>query len=84
MSSNIVEDNKSIIYLFFSSIDKSINGVFALQDKNRKEIEEKFRSMKKDKMWRLSSGKFVEEELFNLGKKLNFEKYIFMQQPFIF
>ncbi|CAJ0644359.1 2103_t:CDS:10 [Entrophospora sp. SA101] len=28
---------------------------------------------KKEKMWRLSTGKYVEEELFELGKKLRFE-----------
>nr|CAG8653771.1 11414_t:CDS:2 [Entrophospora candida] len=69
-------ENEENEFLNVNDIDKSINGVFALQDKNRKEIEEKFQSMKKDKMWRLSSGKFVEEELFNLGKKLNFENAI--------
>jgi len=30
--------------------------------------------MKKDFMWKLSSGKLVEEELYNIGKKLEFEQ----------
>ena len=29
-------------------------------------------------MWKLSSGKFVEEELYKLGKRLEFEQFVFM------
>jgi len=29
--------------------------------------------MKKERMWRLSNGRYVEEELYTLGKKLKFE-----------
>ncbi|CAG8503810.1 17093_t:CDS:10, partial [Cetraspora pellucida] len=44
-----------------------------ISDESRMEIENAYMKMKKDAMWKLSSGKFVEEELYNLGKKLEFE-----------
>jgi len=34
--------------------------------------------MKRERMWRLSTGKYVEEELFELGKKLIFEQSVFI------
>ncbi|CAG8595455.1 13327_t:CDS:2, partial [Ambispora leptoticha] len=44
-----------------------------LQEKQRKEINDNFNSMVKDKMWKLSSGRYVEKELYELGKKLDYE-----------
>jgi len=35
-------------------------------------------SVDKQYMWKLSSGKFVEEELYKLGKGLEFEQFVFM------
>ena len=43
------------------------------------EIKLAYAEMRKDYMWQLSSGKFVEEELFNLGNGLEFEQYVFIQ-----
>lgn len=34
--------------------------------------------MNKQHMWKLSSGKFVEEELYKLGQGLEFEQFVFM------
>ncbi|CAG8641218.1 10639_t:CDS:2, partial [Ambispora gerdemannii] len=47
-----------------------------LREKQRKEINDNFNSMAKDKMWKLSSGRYVEEELYELGKKLDYEHAI--------
>ncbi|CAG8514184.1 17190_t:CDS:2 [Cetraspora pellucida] len=44
-----------------------------ISDKSRIEIKNAYMKMKKDAMWKLLSGKFVKEELYNLGKKLEFE-----------
>ncbi|RIA92110.1 hypothetical protein C1645_821191 [Glomus cerebriforme] len=49
------------------------NGPFRLNKKHRQIVEQTFSSMKKERMWRLSTGKYVEEELFELGKKLELE-----------
>jgi len=34
--------------------------------------------MNRERMWKLSTEKYVEEELFNLGQKLNFEQLVFI------
>ncbi|CAG8701917.1 9102_t:CDS:10 [Funneliformis caledonium] len=47
--------------------------VIKLNSNNRKEIEEAYTKMKKRCMWRLSSGRYVEEELYNLGKSFEYE-----------
>ncbi|CAG8473017.1 8310_t:CDS:2, partial [Funneliformis caledonium] len=49
---------------------------FQDNDADRTEIENVYTKMKKDFMWKLSSGKLVEEELYNIGKKLEFEHAI--------
>jgi len=40
-------------------------------------IEQTYNDIKKGRMWKLSTGKYV-EELFKLGKKLNFEQLVFI------
>ncbi|CAG8564981.1 21166_t:CDS:10, partial [Racocetra persica] len=45
-------------------------------EEQRKEIDESFNSMDKNKMWKLSSGRYVEVELYELGKKLDYEHAI--------
>ncbi|GBB99867.1 hypothetical protein RclHR1_03660014 [Rhizophagus clarus] len=52
------------------------NGPFRLNEEHRQIIEQTFNSMKKEMMWKLSTGRYVEEELFELGKKLEFEHAI--------
>lgn len=52
---------------------KNQNGQFRLSKKHRQIVERTFNCMKKENMWRLSTGKYVEKELFDLGKKLEFE-----------
>jgi hypothetical protein len=49
-----------------------------LREKHRQMIEQKYNNMKKEKMWKLSTGRYVEEELFKLGKKLKFEQLVFI------
>ncbi|CAG8592524.1 2405_t:CDS:10, partial [Acaulospora morrowiae] len=53
--------------------NKDYTDPYPLTEKHRQMIEQTFNGMKKDRMWRLSTGKYVEEELFELGKKLRFE-----------
>jgi len=48
--------------------------IIPLQAQQRKEIDDNFNSMVKDRMWKLSSGCCVEEKLYSLGKKLNYEQ----------
>jgi len=36
--------------------------------------------MAKNKMWKLSSGRYVEEELYELGKKLKYERQAYKNQ----
>ncbi|CAG8670241.1 9222_t:CDS:10, partial [Funneliformis mosseae] len=52
---------------------KERKSVIKLNSNNRKEIEEAYTKMKKRCMWRLSSGRYVEEELYNLGKSFEYE-----------
>ena len=49
-----------------------------LRKEHRQMIEQTFNDMKKERMWRLSMGKYVKEELFKLGKKLKFEQLVFI------
>ncbi|CAG8620838.1 4193_t:CDS:10 [Ambispora gerdemannii] len=51
------------------NVENNKTGPFPLTEM----IEQTFNGMKKERMWRLSTGKYVEEELFELGKKLIFE-----------
>ncbi|CAG8615598.1 10673_t:CDS:2, partial [Paraglomus occultum] len=44
-----------------------------LSKANRREIDTAYNLMDKQYMWKLSSGKFIEEELYKLGKRLEFE-----------
>ncbi|KAG9296779.1 hypothetical protein G9A89_002176 [Geosiphon pyriformis] len=64
-------DESDVMY----DIDKKErkSGPFKLSDGDRTEIESVYAKLKKDVMWRLSSRRFVEEELYSLGKKLEFE-----------
>ncbi|CAG8754318.1 26524_t:CDS:2, partial [Gigaspora margarita] len=55
---------------------KKKNSEIPLQEKQRKEINDSFNLMDKNKMWKLSSGRYVEEELYELGKKLDYEHAI--------
>ncbi|CAG8662952.1 1656_t:CDS:2, partial [Paraglomus brasilianum] len=48
-------------------------GPLRLSEANRREIDTAYNLMDKQYMWKLSSGKFVEEELYKLGKRLEFE-----------
>ncbi|KAG9301062.1 hypothetical protein G9A89_015798 [Geosiphon pyriformis] len=54
-------------------IKENKTGPFRLDKKNQQEIQNTFKLMKKKRMWRLSSGRYVEEELYALGKKLKYE-----------
>ncbi|CAG8699506.1 3960_t:CDS:2, partial [Acaulospora morrowiae] len=49
------------------------NGPFLLTTEHRQEIQDVYKKMKKERMWKLPTGRYVEEELFKLGKKLKFE-----------
>ena len=49
-----------------------------LSGEHRQMIEQTYNNMKKERMWKLSDGKYVEEELFKLGKKLKFEQLVFI------
>ncbi|CAG8471246.1 7932_t:CDS:10 [Acaulospora colombiana] len=51
-------------------------GPLRLSEANRREIDTAYNLMDKQYMWKLSSGKFVEEELYKLGKRLEFEQFI--------
>ncbi|CAG8544441.1 11597_t:CDS:2 [Ambispora leptoticha] len=55
------------------NVENKKTGPFPLTEEHRQIIEQTFNGMKKERMWRLSTGKYVEEELFELGKKLKFE-----------
>ncbi|CAG8630259.1 8498_t:CDS:2, partial [Diversispora eburnea] len=48
-------------------------GPFLLTEEYRKMIKQAYNDMKEEKMWRLSTGKYVEKELFEIRKKLKFE-----------
>ncbi|CAG8670334.1 12556_t:CDS:10, partial [Funneliformis caledonium] len=54
-------------------VKENKNGPFKLSETNRKEIEEVYKLMDKQFMWKLSSERIVEEELYKLGKDLEFE-----------
>ncbi|CAI2192918.1 706_t:CDS:2, partial [Funneliformis geosporum] len=56
--------------------DNKKNGPFRLSEEHRQIVERTFNGMKKERMWRLSTGKYVEKELFELGKKLEFEHVV--------
>ncbi|RUP33082.1 hypothetical protein BC936DRAFT_138570 [Jimgerdemannia flammicorona] len=51
----------------------SRTGPFKLSEANCNEIKEVYKSMNRQSMWKLSSGRLMEEELFRLGKDLEFE-----------
>ncbi|KAF0344299.1 hypothetical protein F8M41_015948 [Gigaspora margarita] len=48
-------------------------GPFLLSESNRKEIEDAYKLMKRENMWKLKSGRFIEEELYKLGLDMRFE-----------
>ncbi|GES88088.1 C2H2-type zinc finger transcription factor [Rhizophagus clarus] len=48
-------------------------GPFLLSESNRKEIENSYKLMERENMWKLKSGRFVEEELYKLGLDMKFE-----------
>ncbi|CAG8707300.1 11203_t:CDS:2, partial [Funneliformis mosseae] len=47
-----------------------------LGKKNREEIDTAFKSMDEQYMWKISTGRFIEKELYRLGQKLEFEHAI--------
>ncbi|RIB09309.1 hypothetical protein C2G38_2146622 [Gigaspora rosea] len=47
-----------------------------LSKENREEIDTAFKSMDEQCMWKLSTGRFVEKELYRLGQELEFEHAI--------
>ncbi|CAG8642023.1 1873_t:CDS:2, partial [Paraglomus brasilianum] len=49
------------------------NGPIKLSKEHRQKIEQTYNDMNRERMWKLSTEKYVEEELFKLGQKLNFE-----------
>ncbi|CAG8450430.1 5569_t:CDS:2, partial [Cetraspora pellucida] len=51
-------------------------GPFRMREQNRMEVAESYRAMDKRYMWKLLSGRIVEEELFKLGNDLEFEHAI--------
>ncbi|PKY42470.1 hypothetical protein RhiirA4_456293 [Rhizophagus irregularis] len=55
-------------------VKENKNGSFRLSEEHRQIVEQAFNGMKKERMWRLSTEKYVEKELFELGKKLEFEQ----------
>ncbi|CAI2167142.1 12208_t:CDS:10 [Funneliformis geosporum] len=64
------------VYLKTQNKKERKSGPFKLSDAGRTEIEIAYTKMKHSNMWKLSSGKFVEEELYNIGKQLEFEHSI--------
>ncbi|CAG8532244.1 26124_t:CDS:10 [Gigaspora margarita] len=48
-------------------------GPFLQSELNRKEIENAYKLMKRENMWKLKSGRLVEEELYKLGLDMRFE-----------
>ncbi|RUS22742.1 hypothetical protein BC937DRAFT_87486 [Endogone sp. FLAS-F59071] len=44
-----------------------------LEDEHWQEINAKFKAMKKERMWKLSTGRYVEEEIYKLTKKFGHE-----------
>lgn len=54
--------------------NKKQTGPFLLNESNRKEIENAYKLMKRENMWKLKSGRFVEEELYKLGLDMKFEQ----------
>ncbi|PKC07283.1 hypothetical protein RhiirA5_418396 [Rhizophagus irregularis] len=52
------------------------NGPFRMREQNRMEFIKSYRAMNESYMWKLSSGRIVEEELFKLGTDLEFEHAI--------
>ncbi|CAG8614172.1 14501_t:CDS:2, partial [Acaulospora colombiana] len=44
-----------------------------LSEENRKEVEEAYKLIDRRHMWKLSSGKVIEDELYKLGRELEFE-----------
>ncbi|CAG8714941.1 7185_t:CDS:10, partial [Funneliformis mosseae] len=58
-------------------VKENKNGPFKLSETNRKEIEKVYKLMDKQFMWKLSSERIVEEELYKLGKDLEFEHAVY-------
>ncbi|CAB5201105.1 unnamed protein product [Rhizophagus irregularis] len=52
---------------------KNKTGPLRLSEANRKEVDEAYKLMDRRYMWKLSSGKVIEDELYKLGRELEFE-----------
>ncbi|GBC08988.1 hypothetical protein RclHR1_08520014 [Rhizophagus clarus] len=59
-----------------TSAKENQNGPFRMREQNRMEFTKSYRAMDESYMWKLSSGRIVEEELFKLGNDLEFEHAI--------
>ncbi|CAB4427528.1 unnamed protein product [Rhizophagus irregularis] len=57
-------------------VKENKKGPFRMSEENREEIAKAYRAMDTEYMWKLSSGRIVEEELFELGNDLEFEHAI--------
>ncbi|CAB4489140.1 hypothetical protein RhiirA1_535817 [Rhizophagus irregularis] len=55
-------------------VKKNKNRLFRLSEKHQQIVKRVFNGMKKGRMWRLSTEKYVKKKLFELGKKLEFEQ----------
>ncbi|CAG8708088.1 15989_t:CDS:2, partial [Acaulospora colombiana] len=58
-------------------------GPFRLSKENREEIDAAFKSMDERCMWKLSTGRFVEKELYKLGQEQEFEQLVFMHKLYV-
>ncbi|PKC55462.1 hypothetical protein RhiirA1_117619 [Rhizophagus irregularis] len=67
------EEIKEAINDKVEAVKENKNGPFKLSEINREEIEEVYKLMDKQFMWKLSSGRLIEEELYKLGKDLELE-----------
>ncbi|CAB4438269.1 unnamed protein product [Rhizophagus irregularis] len=52
---------------------KNKTGPLRLSEANRKEVDEAYKLMDRRYMWKLSSGKVIEDELYKLGRELEFK-----------
>ncbi|CAG8749629.1 2541_t:CDS:2, partial [Acaulospora morrowiae] len=52
---------------------KNKTGPIKLSEENRKGVDECYKLMDRRYMWKLSSGKVIEDELYKLGRELEFE-----------
>ncbi|KAF0436972.1 hypothetical protein F8M41_004549 [Gigaspora margarita] len=57
----------------FKKQEDNEKGSHPLNGENRQEIEAAYKTMKKEQMWRLKSGRYVEEVLYKIGLSLTYE-----------